>query len=119
MPSNKVKASCILKTASKTLYYPKRNKRMLEKKKATVQEGIEVLSKFLATDIRIAPDFEASKLKSRLDAIETDINVLDLSMPFQGTIQYDEYKNEVIECNELLSKARKLLSEVRSKYSIQ
>ncbi len=52
-----------MKTASKTLNYPKRNKRMLEKKKANVQEGIE--------------------------------------------------------CNELLSKARKLLSEVRSKYSIQ
>lgn len=63
MPETSEKASRILKTASKTLNYPKRNKRMLEKKKANVQEGIE--------------------------------------------------------CNELLSKARKLLSKVRSKYSIQ
>lgn len=84
----------------------------------TVREAVEVLKEVIGTDVRLVPDFDSSVLPDMFDAIETDINMLHVSLPFDGLDDYAGLENEVAEGRDLVSRAESLLSAARKKYSL-
>lgn len=84
----------------------------------TVREAVEVLKEVIGTDVRLVPDFDSSVLPDMFDAIETDINMLHVSLPFDGLDDYVGLENEVAEGRDLVSRAESLLAAARKKYSL-
>lgn len=83
-----------------------------------VREAVEVLKEVIETDVRTVPDFDCSVLPDMFDAIETDINMLHVALPFDGLDDYAGQEDDVAEGRDLVSRAEPLLAVARKKYSL-
>ncbi len=83
-----------------------------------VREAVEVLKEVIETDVRSVPDFDSSVLPDMFDAIEADINILNVALPLDRQDDYAGYEDEVDEGRTLVSRAESLLSTARKKYSL-
>ena len=89
---------------------------MLETQANQVCEVIEILNELKETDVRTVPSFDSSRLEELFDSLELEISLLYISLPFEGTKEYEEHQDEVASWKKLVEQAESLLSEVRPKY---
>ena len=91
---------------------------LMQEQLPKVREAIEVLKEVIETDVRTVPDFDSSVLPDMFEAIEADINLLRVALPFESQDDYAGLEGEVAEGRDLASQAESLLATARKKYSL-
>ena len=103
---------------------------MYENESAAVRLGVEFLTALTKKDYLTDPSFDPIDLESKLNEIEADVNFLISNLPveaidddeereeeYPGDFEdSEELEDEVVECENLIARAKELLVAVREHY---